>query len=127
MTHKTIVAAALLMLSLSGAALAAGNAADPAEIKVLALATVTAADAVAAVETNSGGKVAELVLEDQNGKPEYRISVIKSDGSELTFLVDGMTGAVTATSDTQDTANAADAAETGESAGDQDSGNEDAN
>jgi hypothetical protein len=131
MIHKSILAAAVLAVGLTSAALAATNSADPAEVKTLGLASVTAADAVSAVESTSGGKVVELTLRDQNGQPAYQVSVIKSDGTELTFLVDGLSGTVTATDDVQDTTQAGDTtsdkSESGESANDQDSSNEDAN
>ena len=52
----------MLVLGLSGTALAAANVSDPAEMQALDSATVTAAEAIASAETASGGKVVELVL-----------------------------------------------------------------
>lgn len=130
MTHRSIIAATLLVAGFGGAALAAANVSDPAEIKALDSATVTAAEAIASVESSSGGKVVELVLQDPNGKPVYQVSVSNSDGTELSFLVDGRSGRVQAGADTQDTAPGSgtnDKTETGEGAGDADSGTEDAN
>ena len=130
MTHRSMIAATLLVLGFSGAALAAANISDPSEMKAVDSATVTAAEAIAAVESSSGGKVVELVLQNVNGNPVYQVSVSNSDGSELTFLVDGRSGKVKTGADAQDTARAVgatDKAETGESAGDADSGTEDAN
>jgi len=130
MTHRSMIAATLLVLGFGSAAFAAANVSDPAEVKALDSATVTAAEAIASVESNSGGKVVELVLQDVNGNPVYQVSVSSSDGTELTFLVDGRSGKVKTGADTQDTAQAVgatDKTETGESAGDADSGTEDAN
>ena len=128
MNHKSLILAALLGLSLAGGALAAANTAESGEGSVYAMATFSAVDAVSAVESTSGGKVVELVLRDQNGTPVYQVTAVKSDGSELTFLVDGVSGKVTATDDVQDNGARAepDAKESGESANDADSSNEDA-
>ena len=130
MTHKSILASAVLTLGLTGAALAAAGTSTIGEASTLAMATITAADAVAAVESTSGGKVVQLLLSDRNGQPAYQVSVIKSDGTELAFLVDAMSGKVKGMARTQATAEAAgatDATETGEGPNDADSGNEDAN
>lgn len=117
MTYKSILASGVLIFGLSGAALAASS--SPA---------ITAADAVAAVEASSGGKVVQLLLADRNGQPDYQVSVLKSDGTRANFLIDGRTGKVTAARQVQTTAGtAADTTEAGEGPNDADSGNEDAN
>jgi 4-hydroxyphenylpyruvate dioxygenase-like putative hemolysin len=129
MNHKSLLAAGLLSLALNGGAMAAANTVEPPETSVYAMATFAAADAVAAVESTSGGKVVELVLQDQGGAPAYQVAAVKSDGTELTYLVDGVSGEVTATDDVQDNGAKAesDGKESGESAGDADSTSEDAN
>ena len=129
MICRTIFASAVVALGLAGGALAATAGSDPGELKALGMAAVSAADAVAKVESKSGAKVVELTLIDRNGSPAYQVSTLAADGSELTFLVDGSSGAVTQSADAQDTAQAGgatDADESGESASDADSGNEDA-
>ena len=129
MIYKSILGSAILALGLSGAALAANSASDQSEMNAFSQAKVGASDAVKSVESKSRGKVVELTLMGQAGKPAYQISVMQADGTETTFLVDAITGAVSETTDVQDMAQAAgenDAAEAGESANDDDSANEDA-
>ncbi|MEQ1769427.1 MAG: PepSY domain-containing protein [Devosia sp.] len=128
MNHKSLVIAAILGVWLTGGTLAATNTVESSEVDVYATATFSAADAVSAVESRSGGKVVELVLRDQNGAPAYQVTAVKSDGSEVSFLVDGVSGKVTATDDLQDNGDNAepDNTEAGESANDTDSGSEDA-
>ena len=130
MIWKFIFAPAVIALGLVGTAFAATTAPDPAELKAVGGATITAAEAVASVESKSRGKVVELTLRSEGGRPVYQVSVSSADGIELTYLVDAESGALKEASDIQDTAQSAlpsEKAETGESASDQDSNNEDAN
>jgi hypothetical protein len=113
MIHKSILAAAVLALGFGGAA----TAATP---------SVSASDAIAAVEASSGGKVVQLALNDQNGKPAYLISIKRSDGSSATFMVNGETGAVAPASVTEAAASG-ESIEAGEGPNDANSANEDAN
>ena len=87
--------------------------------------TVSAIDAITAVEQQSGGTVIEVDLRTQNGQAAYHVQAL-SNGNKLDFLVDGLTGKVNpmagaVASVTTDTT------EAGEGPNDADSGNEDAN
>lgn len=90
--RSTIVALALTLSALSGAA-HAGPTDDQTESAALANVSVTAADAIAAVVKLNGGTVVELSL-DASGTPHYAVSSVASDGSEANFVVDAKTGAV---------------------------------
>lgn len=78
------------------------------EMQAVNAAKVTAADAVAAAENASSGKVVELSLNIEATTPAYRVTVVSKDGTETNYIVDATTGAATlfleakATNDTAD-------------------------
>jgi len=90
--RSTLVAAVLTLAAFSGVA-SAQQADDPAEIASLASVSVSAADAIAAVEKIGGGKVVELSL-DAAGAAHYAVTVMATDGTETNYVVDANTGAV---------------------------------
>ncbi len=90
--RSTLIAAALTLAAFSGVA-SAQQADDTAEIAALASVTVSASDAVAAVEKLSNGKVVELSLE-AGGAAHYSATAMTADGTETNYVVDATTGAV---------------------------------
>ena len=87
--------------------------------------TVTAVDAIAAVQQQSSGTIVEVDLRDQNGSPVFHVQALKQ-GGKVDYLVDGRTGKVSPMLGAQASLTT-DAAEAGEGPNDADSGNEDAN
>jgi uncharacterized iron-regulated membrane protein len=65
-------------------------------------ATVSVAEAVAAVEANGQGKVVELALAGSASAPVYNVTVQMPDGTESNFTVDAKTGKVAASADVAD-------------------------
>ena len=90
--RNTLIAAALTLAAFSGVA-SAQQADDPIEIAALAGVSVSATDAVAAVEKLASGKVVELSLEAA-GAAHYAVTVMAADGTEANYVVDARTGAV---------------------------------
>lgn len=90
--RSTLMAFALVFAAFSSAASAA-QADDPVEIAALAGTSVSAADAIAAVEKLGSGKVVELTLE-ASGAAHYAITAMAADGAETNYVVDANTGAV---------------------------------
>ena len=100
MTFGTNLAAAILIAAslASGAAHAEQND-QAAETAALAGATVSASEAIAAVEKLGSGKVVELALEGHGTAVVYAITLMNIDGTETNYVVDGKTGAVVETGD----------------------------
>jgi len=86
-----VVAAALTLVAFSGIA-SAQQSDDPTEIAALASVSVSAADAIVAVEKLGKGTVVELTLET-SGAPHYAITTLATDGTETNYVVDARTGA----------------------------------
>lgn len=105
---------AILALVLAAGVATAAHAATP---------SVSAIDAITAVEQQSGGTVVELDLRSQTGA--YHVQAL-SKGARLDFLVDGRTGKVSPMAGAQ-AAVTSDVTEAGEGPNDADSANEDAN
>ena len=87
--------------------------------------TVTALEALTAVQQQSGNDAVENDLHNQGRHLAYHVQAVNK-GSKLDFLVDGATGKVSPMSGAQ-AAVTGDATEAGEGPNDADSGNEDAN
>lgn len=98
MTFRTNFAAAILIAAslASGAAFAEQND-QVAETSALAAATVSATEAIAAVEKLGNGKVVELALEGHGAAIVYSITLMGTDGAETNYVVDAKTGAVVET------------------------------
>ena len=98
MTFGTNLAAAILIAAslASGAADAEQND-HAAEASAVAGATVSASEAIAAVEKLGSGKVVELNLEGHGGAIVYAITLMGTDGAETNYVVDAKTGAVVET------------------------------
>ena len=97
MKFNAMTATAVLALVLSAPATAAFAQADTvapndSEMQALTATKVTAADAVAATETASGGKVVELSLDMESAVPAYRVTAVSMAGAETNYLVDATTG-----------------------------------
>ena len=65
---------------------------NDSEMQALTATKVTAADAVAATEIASGGKVVELSLDMESAIPAYRGTAVSISGAETNYLVDATTG-----------------------------------
>lgn len=87
--------------------------------------TVSAIDAITAVQQQSGGSVVEVDLRTQNGQSAYHVQTMNK-GSKLDFLVEGSTGKVNPMTGAVASATT-DSTEAGEGPNDADSSNEDAN
>jgi hypothetical protein len=94
------VLAFLLVATASSAAFAATS--NNADSSALSGATVSAAEAVAAVEANGRGRVVELALAGPALAPMYNITVQTPDGTESNFTVDAKTGKVASSPDVAD-------------------------
>jgi hypothetical protein len=119
MKFNTMTSTAILALVLTApvtAAFAQAGSAAPngAEMQALSATTVTTADAVAAVETASGGKVVELSLDMQASAPAYQVTAVAKDGTETNYLVDATTGTATLSQDAKSSTDAADSTEGGD-------------
>ncbi|MBN9306007.1 MAG: hypothetical protein BGO82_00750 [Devosia sp. 67-54] len=113
--------AAVLAFLLAAAASSASFAvtSSSAESSALSGATVSVAEAVAAVEANGQGKVVELALAGSASAPVYNVTVQMPDGTESNFTVDARTGKVAASTDVADNqGNAADPVEPEDGNGD---------
>jgi len=98
MTFGTNLAAAILIAaSLVGGAAHAEQNDQAAETSAVAGATVTASEAIAAVEKLGTGKVVELTLEGQGTAIVYAVTLMGTDGTETNYEVDAKTGAVVET------------------------------
>lgn len=97
------------------------------EMQALTASKVAAADAVATVETASGGKVVELSLDMEAATPAYRVTAVAKDGAETNYMVDATTGKATLFQDTKSSTDAADDKEGGNEGQDNGSEAEDAN
>lgn len=98
MTFGTDLAAAMLVaVSLaSGAAYAEQND-QASETSALAGATVSAGEAIAALEKLGSGKVVELTLEGHGTAIVYVVTLMNTDGTETNYVVDAKSGAVVET------------------------------
>ncbi len=98
MTFRTNLAAAILVAAslASGAAFAEQND-QAAETSAVAAATVSATEAIAAVEKLGNGKVVELSLDGHGTGVVYAITLINTEGTETNYVVDAKTGAVVET------------------------------
>jgi hypothetical protein len=97
------------------------------EMQALTAAKIAAADAVASVETASGGKVAELSLDMESATPAYRVTAVSKDGTETNYLVDATTGKATLFLEAKSSNDTADENEGGDEGDDNGSEAEDAN
>jgi uncharacterized membrane protein YkoI len=99
MTFGTNLAAAMIVVaaSLEGGVAYAQQNDQAAETAALAGATITATEAIAAVEKAGNGKVVELTLEGHGTAIVYTITLMHPDGSEANYAVDARTGAVVET------------------------------
>lgn len=121
---STAILALVLTAPVTAAFAQAGSAAAPdnAEMQALSATTVNAADAVAAVETASGGKVVELSLDMEASAPAYQVTAVAKDGTETNYVVDATTGTATLSQDTKSSNDAAEGNEGGNEG--QDNGSE---
>lgn len=113
-----MAATSLLVLALSaplaGTAFAQSETADSdvSEQQTLAATKISASEAITTVEAASGGKVVEFTLDMDGTVASYQVTVLASDGTEINYLVDAVTGATTiAPADQPDDEQAADAGE----------------
>ncbi|MDB5529580.1 MAG: hypothetical protein JWR51_2683 [Devosia sp.] len=132
MKFNTMTSTAILALVLSAPVTAAFAQADmvapnDTEMQALSATKIAAADAVAAVETASGGKVVELSLDMEASGPGYRITAVAKDGTETNYVVDATTGTATLSQDTKSSTDAADESEGGDEGQDNGAETEDAN
>ncbi|MDB5612937.1 MAG: hypothetical protein JWQ22_590 [Devosia sp.] len=118
MKLNTMAATSLLVLALSaplaGTAFAQSETADSdvSEQQTLAATKISASEAITTVEAASGGKVVEFTLDMDGTVASYQVTVLASDGIEINYLVDAVTGAATiAPADQPDDEQAADAGE----------------
>lgn len=93
----------ILMLALASALGVSTAFAAPSEATVegsaLANVSVSAADAIAAVEAKGTGKVVEFTLLSEGNTSVYHVTTLTPDGAETNYAVDAKTGAVVATVD----------------------------
>jgi hypothetical protein len=89
------VMAAVIAVGTSGVAFAAtnGKGEDASEIQAALSAEVTAGQAIAAAEKNTGGRALEVGLEDENGGVLYEVKTITQDKVVEAFI-DPATGQV---------------------------------
>ncbi|MGN6487310.1 MAG: PepSY domain-containing protein [Devosia sp.] len=116
MTFRTNLAALLALTVLSGGVAHAEQNDQAAETSAVAHATITAAEAIAAVEKQGTGKVVELALEANGPGVVYRVTLMTADGTASTFTVDATTGAVMAAGQSSDNAEVAGTSTEGENA-----------
>jgi Peptidase propeptide and YPEB domain len=88
------VMAAVIAVGTSGVAFAAmnGKGEDAGEIQAALSAKVTAGQAIAAAEKNTGGRALEVGLEDENGGVLYEVKTITQD--KVVAFIDPATGQV---------------------------------
>lgn len=129
--HAFAVAAGLVALTLMGgtAALAENHVAeDPmAEAQAFLGSPTSMAQAIAAAEAATGGKVSSVEYETgENGAPDLIIAdVVMADGTEKTVALNPADGKVMSVTDVTDEAESGgDSGEDGEEGGDEDEGGE---
>ncbi len=100
MKKHLIIAATVLAstLGVTGVTVATaaseGNNADKAEKQALMSATLSAQDAIKAVEAAQPGKIAGLQFNLEKDAPSYEVTVVAADGIEHDFMVDASSGTV---------------------------------
>lgn len=97
-------------VALDGESVVSGPTADPTDAEVRAenrrdldAAKLSLADAVDAITKAQAGRITELALDDENGRPVWEADVVDSAGAKHTVKIDSATGAVVANAvDTDD-------------------------
>lgn len=114
--NKRIALVLTLLAGLTGAASVAPAMAenhtteDINEMQAMSAVKLTAAEASTATEAKFGGKAVEVSLDVASGAPEYAVSLMGIEGTEMEVRVDAISGVVTmAPTEVADTETADDA------------------